>query len=125
MRGPREGRRGADGFVREGSEMSLDVHAAVTSVVAPQHLAAGAVQSGEVAAATAGLIRSATRRADGSDTVDVSHTSGAPAELMQIASADKAVQIAQAAAAQIAANPALALQTQGNSVPAQVLSLVA
>lgn len=105
--------------------MGLDIHATVTSVVAPQHLATGAVQSGDTAAAIAGAIRSTTRRIDGSDTVDVSHTSGAPAELMQIASAEKAEQAAQAAAAQITANPALALQAQGNSVAAQVLSFVA
>lgn len=94
-------------------------------MVAPQHLASGAVQAGEAQAATVEAIRSATRRADGTDTVDVSHTSSAPAELMQIAAASKAEEVAQAAAAQITANPALALQTQGNSVAAQVLSLVA
>lgn len=104
--------------------MALDIHATVTSMVAHQHLASHSTRSDDASAAHASAIRSATKNADGTDSVDISHTASSASQPVVFSSAEQAGHAAQLLSAQIIASPTLSLQAQGNSVPAQVFALV-
>lgn len=101
--------------------MSLDVHATVTSMVAPQHLAAGNVRADDVAAGRPAKVRPAVKQGD---TVDVANASGATTKPAAIKSSEHALQTSRLVATQITANAAQSVHAQAHSSADRVFALV-
>lgn len=104
--------------------MSLDMHAAATSVVAPQHLAAGSVRSERAASDQTETARAAVV-AKAEDSVEVS-TPEPPFRLPgQFRDMLQAIDASNTTAVKIIAMPDPAINAQAHSLPDQVYSLVA
>lgn len=104
--------------------MALDVHGTATSVVAHQHLAAGARRSDDGAAANTDAVRTVAQNADGHDTVDVSTHREPAAAAATLSDAGHALGAAQHVSVQITINPSASLDAQAHSAANRVFELV-
>lgn len=101
--------------------MSLDIHGTVTSMVAPQHLAAGNLRADDAAGSRSAKARPTTPHGD---TVDLSQSSAATTRPATISQSEHALQTSRLAATQITANAAPSVQAQANSSAERVFALV-
>lgn len=104
--------------------MALVVHSNIAAMVAHQHLESHAARSDDAAAAAMATARTAAAPTDGDDSVSISYASSITARPVTITSVEQAGLTANLLATQITTNPALSVQTQGNSAAERVFALV-